>query len=95
MKYLNKRAIKTNIANILGIGTVKSFKDFSEYMKTKGFNVFDYEKIGIHEKNINENKLIFIIKDEYDNPCSFACREMLFEETTSREILKKYFLKKL
>ena len=91
IKYLNKREIKVNTAKALGIGTVKSFKHFSEYMKARGYNVYDYEKIGIHEKNINENKLIFIIKDEYDNPCSFACREMIYEEKTSREILRKYF----
>ncbi len=89
-EYLKRRQISKPIAKSLGIGTVKSFKDFSTFMKKRGFDVYDYEKIGIHEKNINENKLIFIIKDEYDQPCSFACREMVYEETVSRETLRKY-----
>lgn len=74
--YLAERKITEDTARKLLIGSVKSFKDCKEYLIKIGCNEEILKEIGLNSFRVNEDKMIFIIKDEYGRPCSFVAREM-------------------
>ncbi|MGL5717891.1 toprim domain-containing protein [Cetobacterium sp.] len=85
MEYLDKRNITVETADKLGIGSVDSYKNLEKYLLDNGCNRDIIKDIGINAYHINENKLIFILKNEYNYPVSFGCREMIY----TKDRLKK------
>lgn len=85
-EYLEKRKITEETAQNLLIGSVKSFNDCINYMKENGCNEDVIKQIGITKFKVNENKMIFIIKDEWGRPVSFVSREMVDLENQPKYI---------
>ena len=78
-KFIERRGITKETAQELNIGSVVNFNDCKEYLTKKSClkNIDELlEEIGITPFKVNENKLIFIIKDKFGRPCSFVSREM-------------------
>lgn len=75
-EYLEKRKITEETAQKLLIGSVKSFNDCEKYLIENGCQKEIIKQIGITKFKVNENKMIFIIKDEWGKPVSFVSREM-------------------
>ena len=75
-EYLEERKIAEETAQKLCIGSVKNFNDCKKHLIGLGCQEEHLKEIGINAYKVNENKLIFIIKDEYGRPCSFVSREM-------------------
>lgn len=78
--YLNKRNINERTSRELIIGSVDNYQNAINYIKQKvQINDIDslIQEIGFDSFKINENKLIFIIKDRFGRPCSFVSREMI------------------
>ena len=77
--FLTKRNITEETAKELNIGSVVNFEDCKKYL-LNNFKLNNIEEIlkeiGITKFKVNENKLIFIIKDKFGRPCSFVSREM-------------------
>lgn len=74
--FLKSRKITEETASKLQIGSVKSYDDCINFLLSKGCNESIIKEIGITNFKVNENKMIFIIKDEYGRPVSFVSREM-------------------
>ncbi|MGL6100196.1 MAG: toprim domain-containing protein [Fusobacteriaceae bacterium] len=79
-EFLDRRGIKQEIAKKLGIGSVRSFEHCKSELLKNGATEQMLDEIGISRFKINENKLIMIIKDEYDRPVSFTSREMKYDK---------------
>lgn len=77
-EYLEKRKITEKTAKVLLIGSVDSFKNCEKYLMNAGISKEILENIGINARNVNEGKLILIIKDDYGRPVSFVSREMKY-----------------
>lgn len=78
--YLDKRNINEKTSRELIIGSVDNYKNAIDYIKQKvQINDIDslLKEIGFDSFKVNENKLIFIIKDRFGRPCSFVSREMI------------------
>lgn len=78
--YLNKRNINDKTSKELIIGSVDNYQNTINYIKEKvKINDVDelIKEIGFDSYKVNENKLIFIIKDRFGRPCSFVSREMV------------------
>ncbi|MGL4452464.1 MAG: toprim domain-containing protein [Sarcina sp.] len=74
-EYLEKRKITVDTAKKLLIGSVDSFENCVKHLKESGIDNDIIEAIGINRRNVNQNKLILIIKDDYGRPNSFVSRE--------------------
>lgn len=71
------------------IGSVDSFKDYKEYLKSQGFSVSFLESIDLlNPKIFNENNMIFTTCDEYGRPCGFSARNLDWTKETSKEAPK-------
>lgn len=84
--YLNERKIEKETAMKLMIGSANWDTLSQEYYD----NEFEDEyliSLGITKTRLNENKLIFIIKDNQGRPCSFVSREMKYD---LKKFQKKY-----
>ena len=77
--FLAKRNITEEIAKELNIGSVINFEDCKKHL-LNNFKLNNIEEllkeIGITKFKVNENKLIFVIKDKFGRPSSFVSREM-------------------
>lgn len=59
------------------IGSVDSFENYKEYMKSQGFTVSFLDSIDLMNKYLfNENNLLFTVCDEYGRPCGFGARNL-------------------
>ena len=76
--FLQQRKISVETALKLNIGSVISYDDLLQRYITNGFTEQEIKDLGIVKKRINENKLIFIIKNIHGQPVSFVSREMIF-----------------
>ena len=76
--YLSQRKISIETALKLNIGSVISYNDLLQKYINNGFTEQEINQLGIVKKRINENKLIFIIKNIHGQPVSFVSREMVF-----------------
>ena len=75
MEYLDKRKITEETAKKLLIGSVDSTENCISFLKASGITEDIIESIGINKRNVNQNKLILIIKDDFGRPNSFVSRE--------------------
>ncbi|MGL5716544.1 MAG: toprim domain-containing protein [Cetobacterium sp.] len=81
-EYLSKRKITADTAKKLLIGSVDSLENCIKHLTASGIDKEIIDSIGINRRNVNENKLILIIKDDYGRPNSFVSRETkYFKET--------------
>lgn len=85
--YLEERSITDATARTLLIGSVDSFENCKKYLTQAGISEDMLEEMGVIKFNINENKLILIIKDEYGRPVSFVSREMKYE---TKKLIKNF-----
>lgn len=85
ISFLEKRKISVETADKLGIGSVDSYKNLEKFLLDNGCNKDVIKDIGINQFHINEDKLIFILKNEYNTPVSFGVREMVY----TKDRLKK------
>ena len=76
--FLNERNISVETALKLNIGSVDSYSNLLKKYLENGFTEQEINQLGIIRKRINENKLIFIIKNIHGQPVSFVAREMIF-----------------
>lgn len=84
--YLNSRKITDETAKKLSIGSVESFNKCYDHLIKKGCSPQILQEIGIEKFKVNENKMIFIIKDSYKRPVSFVSREMKDVENNPKYI---------
>ncbi|MGL4999291.1 MAG: toprim domain-containing protein [Cetobacterium sp.] len=75
-EYLSSRSILPETATKLKIGSVKSFSDCMTFLDSCKCSKEIVKNIGIDSFKVNENKMIFIIKDEWGRATSFVSREM-------------------
>lgn len=62
------------------IGSVDSFENYKNYMKSHGFSVSFLESIDLLNKYLfNENNLLFTVCDEYGRPCGFGARNLDYD----------------
>ncbi|CAL7879571.1 toprim domain-containing protein [Fusobacterium necrophorum] len=74
--YLQQRNITKETAKKLCIGSVPNYQKLENYMLSQQCDLNVMKEIGIKQGFINENKLIFIIKDHWNRPVSFVSRNM-------------------
>lgn len=84
-EYLNFRKISKETASKLLIGSVNWDILIQEFQEAN-YDIEYLESLGIKKYNLNENKLVLIIKDSYGRPVSFVSREMKYQASTLESI---------
>lgn len=86
-KELDKRKWEPEFLDTIGVGTVKSYMDFYENLRSQGFSDDFLKEIDLNRKDIfNPNSMIFTWKDEKGRPIGFTCRNLKFEEEKAQAI---------
>ena len=71
------------------IGSVPSFDAYSEYMLSRGFEVYFLTSIDLYKRDLfNENNLIFTVCDNHGRPCGFGAKNLVFDKSNPES--KKY-----
>ena len=86
-EYLLERNITKETATALQIGSVDSYANLEANLTSKGFTVEMMRELGIDEYKINENKLIFVVRNKYGRPVGFASREMKYTTKAIEKIM--------
>ena len=76
VKYITKRNWPVSLCRELEIGGVRSYEEFSDKMKARGYEQSFIEEIDINKRIFNEGMLIFSIKDEKGRVVGFSGRDM-------------------
>jgi DNA primase len=73
---------RANLDRLGAVGSVSSYEDYISQMTGKFKHEMDFlEKIDLANRRIfNENRLIFIVRNEHGAPVGFASRDLQFEE---------------
>jgi DNA primase catalytic core len=80
-KEVSRRGWSKNTLVETITGCVKSFKDFTLYLNSKGYDEEFLKECDLNRADIfNENSLIFTTCDEYGHPVGFAARNLLFNK---------------
>lgn len=75
------RGWSEEICKKYGVGSVKDYHSFREYMKANGFPVSFLKDVDLNREELfSENHIIFTIKDEHARPVGFASRNLLYTE---------------
>jgi DNA primase catalytic core len=77
---LAKRAWDDSLCLVSGVGTVTSFKDFREHLKSCGFSATFLDDIDLGRRDLfSDESLIFTIRDEYGRSVGFASKNLLYD----------------
>ena len=69
-----------------GLGFVNSYDDFRSYLKSKGHTVKAIEDSGLSDPYVfNDNRLLFVFKDEHSRPVGFIGRNLNFNPNKDPE----------
>lgn len=85
--FLHQRNFKIETALKLNIGSVDNYGNLLQTFINNGFNEAEINALGINANRVNENKLIFIIKNTYGQPVSFVSREMIITIENATKLL--------
>lgn len=95
-KFIASRKISKETAVVFGVGSIKDMGDFSNFLsKFKKENLMALsilnEKGEINTNVFDITKLIITLKDVNGNPNGFSSREMIYNISVSKNILKRKY----
>lgn len=96
-KFLEARKISKESSKLFNVGSIKDIDDFKKFISQ--FKEETLKELGILFKkdgNLNTNvfdrtKLIFTIKNTNGTPVGFSSREMIFNVSNAKKLLKKNY----